>query len=130
MRKIAILVGAVALLTMLFAGVAFARNFQCSDRPCYGTNSADTIFERAGTGVGDTIYARSGPDNVDASLFGGDNDFLNGQRGNDRLDATDGDFNDILNGGRGFDRCFGDVNAMTGESDTFVNCEFINGVAV
>jgi Ca2+-binding RTX toxin-like protein len=128
MRKIAILVGAVALLTVLFAGVALARNFTCTDRPCYGTNNADTIFERAGDGVGDTIYGRQGPDNINATTFTNDNDFLYGQRGNDRLDATDGDFNDYINGGRGIDRCFGDVSAT--DSDTFVNCEFINGVAV
>src|SRR5215210_781100 len=100
MRKIAMLVGAVALLTMLFAGVALARNFTCTDDPCYGTTSADTIFERAGDGASDTIYARQGADNVDATTFTNDVDRLFGQRGNDRLDARDGDTLDTVNGGR------------------------------
>jgi Ca2+-binding RTX toxin-like protein len=124
MRKIAILVGTVALLTMLFAGVALARNFQCEDRPCYGTTEQDTIFERGGNSVGDTIYARPGPDTVRADIFTNDNDFLYGQRGNDTLNADDGDAFDLLNGGRGFDTCRGDLG------DDFVNCEviYIDGV--
>jgi Ca2+-binding RTX toxin-like protein len=117
MRKIAILVGTVALLTMLFAGVALARNFQCEDRPCYGTTEQDTIFERGGDSVGDTIYARQGPDTVRADLFGDDNDFLFGQRGHDTLNANDGDGNDILDGGRGYDVCIGDAG------DEFRDCE-------
>lgn len=124
MRKIAILVGAVALLTMLFAGAALARNFQCADRPCYGTTEADTIFERGGNTVGDTIYARPGPDTVRADPFTDDNDFLFGQRGLDTLNADDGDDNDILDGGRGFDVCRGDLG------DEFRDCEevYIDGV--
>jgi Ca2+-binding RTX toxin-like protein len=124
MRKIAMLVGAVALLTMLFAGVALARNFTCTERPCYGTNNADTIFERAGNTAGDTIYARQGPDTIRADTFTNDNDFLYGQRGNDTLNADDGDPNDLLNGGRGYDVCRGDLG------DEFVECEeiYIDGV--
>jgi Ca2+-binding RTX toxin-like protein len=128
MRKIAILVGTVALLTMLFAGVALARNFTCTERPCYGTTDADTIFERAGDTAGDTIYARPGPDTVRADTFTNDNDFLYGQRGNDYLYADDGDYNDYIDGGRGVDHCYGDVSLT--DSDTFVRCEFINDVAV
>ena len=123
MRKIAILVGAVALLTMLVAGVALAAEFNCTTRPCEGTNNADIIYERAGEGVPDTINGRRGPDEIYATTFKNDVDVLNGQRGNDRLDARDGDTLDTLNGGRGIDRCFGDVG------DTFISCEFINGVA-
>src|SRR5215208_8447797 len=128
MRKIAILVGTVALLTMLFAGVALARNFTCTDRPCYGTTNADTIFERAGDTVGDTIYARPGPDYVYANTFEDDNDFLYGQRGNDHLYADDGDYNDILNGGRGFDVCVEDGDPEDLLHDTYISCEVINGV--
>src|SRR5215211_8839448 len=117
MRKIAILVGAVALLTMLFAGVALARNFTCTDRPCYGTTSADTIFERAGNTTGDTIYARQGPDTIRADTFTNDNDFLYGQKGNDTINADDGDAYDYVNGGRGYDVCRVDLG------DEYVNCE-------
>jgi RTX calcium-binding nonapeptide repeat (4 copies) len=122
MRKIAILVGAVALLTMLVAGAAFAVNKQCSAKPCFGTNQEDTLFERGGNGVGDEIYGRKGPDRIFATSFTNDVDYLDGGRGNDRLDARDGDGRDTLNGGPGLDRCFGDPG------DEFIQCEFINGV--
>ena len=129
MRKIAILVGAVALLTMLVAGVALAREFNCTTNPCQGTSTADIIYERAGNGVPDTINAARGADQVYATTFTNDVDVLRGQRGDDRLDARDGDGLDTLNGGSGFDRCFGDVNVgMPADSDVFVNCEVINGV--
>ena len=126
MRKIAILVGAVALLTMLFAGVAFAKNFQCSTKPCYGTNNPDTIFERGGTGVGDIIYGDGGSDHIYANAFGSDADSLYGQRGGDLLNADDGDNRDYLNGGAGTDVCYGD------SADVIQNCEVVyrNGVLV
>ena len=126
MRRIAILVGAVALMTMLFAGVAFARNFQCTTYPCYGTNNDDQIFERGGS-IRDLIYAGRGDDSVDATLFGGDRDRLFGQRGDDDLNADDGDGRDQLSGGPGLDVCAGDFG------DTFgVSCEVVikDGVLV
>lgn len=122
MRKIVILVGAVALLTMMFAGVAFAVNKQCSNKPCNGTSSADTLFERGGNGVSDEIYGRAGADRIFADSFTNDRDILYGNRGDDRLDATDGDGRDELYGGPGFDRCFGDPG------DLYRSCEVINGV--
>jgi len=124
MRKIALLVGAVALLTMLFAGVAFAKNFQCTTKPCYGTNNPDTIFERGGDGVGDIIYGLRGSDDIYANTFGDDADYLYGGRGGDLLNADDMDGRDYLNGGAGTDVCYGDPG------DTFQNCEvvFINNV--
>jgi Ca2+-binding RTX toxin-like protein len=122
MRKIAILVGAVALLTMVFAGVALAVNKQCSAKPCFGTNQEDTLLERGGNGFGDEIFGRKGPDRIFATSFTNDTDVLWGGRGNDRLDARDGDGRDTLNGGPGLDRCWGDPG------DEFSQCEFINGV--
>lgn len=122
MRKIAILVGAVALLTMLFAGVALAVNKQCSNKPCNGTNNADTLFERGGNGVSDEIYGHAGADRIYATSFTNDRDILFGNRGDDRLDAEDGDGRDELYGGPGFDRCFGDPG------DLYRGCEVINGV--
>jgi len=119
MRKIAILVGAVALMTMLFAGVALAKNFQCTTKPCYGTNNPDTIFERGGDGVGDIIYAMRGSDHVYANTFTDDADSLYGQRGGDYLNADDGDGRDYVNGGAGTDVCVVDAN------DTWQNCEVV-----
>jgi len=126
MRKIALLVGAVALLTMLFAGVAFARNFQCTGKPCYGTDNPDTIFERGGDGVGDIIYGLRGSDHIYANAFTDDADSLYGGRGGDLLNVDDGDGRDYVNGGAGTDVCYVDAN------DTWQNCEvvYVNGVII
>src|SRR5215212_6733420 len=113
MRKIAILVGAVALLTMLVAGAAFAVNKQCSAKPCFGTNQEDTLYERGGNGVGDEIYGRKGPDRIFATSFTNDTDVLYGGRGNDRLDTRDGDGLDEAWGGPGLDRCWVDPGDVT-----------------
>ena len=121
MRKIAILVGVVALLTALFATAAWAANFQCTSKPCYGTNQGDVISERGGS-LNDEIYGRRGADRINAAEFGGDADILYGGRGDDRLDARDGDGRDELWAGPGFDRCFGDTG------DVYRGCEIINGV--
>jgi len=117
MRKIAILVGAVALLTLSLAPAAFARNFQCTTYPCYGTNHGDFILERGGS-VRDAIYGLRGDDSIDATIFGGDRDRLWGNRGDDDLDVTDGDGRDTASGGPGLDICFGDPGDVLG-----VSCE-------
>ena len=123
MRRIVILVGVVALLTVSFAAVAFARDFQCTRKPCYGTSSGDKIFERGGQ-LSDVIYARDGDDDVFADLFSGDIDRLWGQQGDDLLDADDGDGRDTLRGGPGLDVCRGD------SGDAYISCEvkIVNGV--
>ena len=113
MRKIGTVVGVVALMTMLFAGVALAVNKQCGQRPCEGTNSGDTLFERGGDGVNDTIYGRGGPDVIRAEIFTNDTDVLYGGRGNDRLNTNDGDANDTVFGGGGFDVCIIDAGDST-----------------
>ena len=58
MRKAAMLVGMVALMSVMFASVALAVDKQCLHRPCQGTDNNDRLFERRGEGVGDTIYGR------------------------------------------------------------------------
>ena len=117
MRKLGTVVGVVALMTMLFAGVALAVNKQCSQRPCEGTNSGDTLFERGGDGVNDTIFGRGGNDLIRADSFTNDTDVLDGGRGNDRLNTNDGDSNDTVFGGAGFDVCIID------EGDNTSGCE-------
>lgn len=141
MRRLFMVAALVSLMVMVFAGVALARNFQCTERNCYGTTNNDTIFERGGDGVNDNIYGDRGADRLFADNFGNDRDRLFGQGGNDTLDARDGDPLDTLDGGGGTDACFGDVDVDSGveddpettevdeslASDTFVNCETING---
>src|SRR5215204_262649 len=107
------LLGALAaVLTLAFAGVALAKDIQCTTDNCVGTRHADTILERVGTGE-DNIFGRRGGDVIDATGSQNDVDNLFGNRGDDTLDATDGDDLDTLNGGPGTDECFGD------EGDTF-----------
>src|SRR5918995_2905494 len=59
MRKWTILSGMVALMIALCASVALASAHQCSGRPCTGTGSANTLYERPGNGVPDAIYGRA-----------------------------------------------------------------------
>ena len=113
MRKLGTVVGVVALMTMLFAGVALAVNKQCSQRPCEGTSSDDRLFERGGNGVNDTIFGRGGNDLIRADSFTNDTDVLHGGRGNDRLNTNDGDSNDTVFGGAGFDVCIIDAGDNT-----------------
>ena len=69
MRKIAMLVGMVALMIMVLAPVAMAVNKQCTYNPCYGTNYRDTLYERGGRGVPDTIIGRRYGDLINANAF-------------------------------------------------------------
>ncbi len=56
MRRTMMVAGLVALLVLTVSGVAFARNFQCTQGNCEGTDRQDTIFERGGDGVSDNIF--------------------------------------------------------------------------
>jgi hypothetical protein len=86
-------------------------------RPCSGTDARDTLYERGGRSVPDTIYGLQGRDRIFANLFGGDRDLLYGNRGDDNLNAQDGDGRDELYGGQGDDVCYVD------EGDSYRGCE-------
>jgi Ca2+-binding RTX toxin-like protein len=124
MRKIAILVGAVALLTMLFAGVALARTFTCTDLPCHGTNNPDVIDERPAYGTPDVIYGHRGADTIDAGRSGGDVDVVYGGRGGDTINTDDSDDDDTVYAGMGTDTCRVDAG------DEYFSCEvvYVDGV--
>ena len=117
MRRIAMLVGVMALMVVMFAPIALAVDKQCTTRPCEGTNERDTLYERGGREVPDIIYGKRGNDRIRADIFGADRDVLYGNRGNDVLNAQDGDGRDVLYGGPGYDRCLVD------EGDSYVGCE-------
>ena len=102
-----------ALLVAVFASVALAVNKQCTYYPCYGTNYSDTLYERGGNGVPDYIIGRRYGDLINANSFTADRDVLDGQRGNDRLKAQDGDGRDELYGGPGYDVCYIDAGDYT-----------------
>jgi Ca2+-binding RTX toxin-like protein len=117
----------VALLTVLFAVAALAVNKQCTGYPCFGGESDDKLFERAGNGVGDRIYSKPGNDVVDVDAFKSDTDIIFAGMGRDKLYADDGDERDELYGERGFDRCYVDARV---EVDNSCNALWVNGVRV
>lgn len=119
MRKLAMLVGVVVLMTALFASLALAVDKRCTHHLCKGTADNDKLFERNGNGVGDSIYGRAGRDVIRADAFTQDKDILHGNRGADRLNANDGisamdDTLDTVYGGRGFDTCIVDSTEEVG----------------
>ena len=108
MRRVTMMLAAMALMVALFAAVAYAATID-------GTNQAEIIRE---TNLSDTINARGGADEIDATEFSDDTDRANGNAGNDEIDVRDGDGRDTANGGNGDDDvCFIDPN------DDDVNCE-------
>jgi Ca2+-binding RTX toxin-like protein len=119
MRKVTMLLAAIAVM-MLFAAAAYAATIT-------GTQRSETLNE---SDVNDTIRGQDGNDFINARLYSrqvlplGDKDQVQGNRGEDWIEANDGDPRDALNGGKGYDRCFGDVG------DKFVDCEEINGQRV
>jgi len=139
MRRVTLMLAAVAMMVSLFAVVAYAAEIQ-------GSENRDLLTE---TQRGDTIKGLTGDDDICAGptlttavLFCsagyskaqtpgglGDRDRVHGNKGDDNINLVDGDGKDIAWGGKGIDKCFGD-NADVGDGgDKFFGCEFINGVA-
>jgi len=108
------LVGIVALITVLFASGALAIAHQCAGSPCTGTNGPDKLYERGGNGTGDRIYGRGGGDVLLANEWTRDRDILRGGRGKDRLNVNDGDSRDTVSGGKRFDICIVDSRGELG----------------
>ena len=121
MRRVTLMLAAMAVMVALFAAAAYAAEI-------WGTEANDTILESK---QDDRIFGRQGGDKIFANLYGpdgliretdADRDKAYGNRGPDNIYATDGDNEDTLDGGLGHDECFGD------DDDVFVNCEEVNGV--
>ncbi len=127
MRRTVLLLALVVLGLLLASGVALAVNKQCTGYPCYGTDDADTLYERAGNGVDDRIYSKPGNDIVRVNAFSSDNDIIFGGMGRDTLNADDGDKRDEVYGERGFDRCYVDNR---GEVENTCDALWVNGVRV
>jgi hypothetical protein len=107
MRRVTLMLAAVAVMVGLFAAVAYAGTIE-------GTRQGDIITE---TNRNDTIFGRGGADIIDATPYMNDTDRANGNSGNDEIDARDNDDRDTLNGGNGDHVCAGDPG---GE---FISCE-------
>jgi len=130
MRKVMLILAAVAMMVSLFAVVAYAAEIQ-------GTDNSETLLE---SNRGDTIKALKGDDNVNAAVYqvgsqnapippSGDRDRVHGNAGDDNpLNVQDKDGKDIVWGGKGIDHCLVD-NADVGDGgDKYFGCEFVNGV--
>jgi hypothetical protein len=126
MRRVTLMLAAMAMMVSLFAVVAYAAEIQ-------GTENRDLLTESQ---RGDTIKGLWGDDNVDAGFYDksqtpgslGDRDRVHGNKGEDFIDLLDSDGKDIAWGGKGIDQCFGDTAAAGDGGDKFFGCEFINGV--
>jgi phage terminase small subunit len=113
MRRVMLVLAAVAMMVLLFAVVAYAADIT-------GTNNTETLNE---TDRNDQIHALQGDDSIEAALYQdvGDRDRAHGNKGDDFIDVADGDTRDTAWGGDGDDDCWGEAG------DTFIGCEFING---
>ena len=106
MRRVTLMLAAMAMMVSLFAVVAYAAEIQ-------GTDNNEVIIE---TERNDQIAGHRGNDNIYASYYDidetpgelGDTDKVKGNRGDDFIDLVDGDNRDTANGGRGIDECVGD----------------------
>jgi hypothetical protein len=139
MRRVTLMLAAVAMMVSLFAVVAYAAEIQ-------GTENRDLLTESQ---RGDTIKGLTGDDDICAgptftpaglSCIGGfskaqtpgglgDRDRVHGNKGEDNINVMDGDGKDIAWGGKDIDRCWGDGPTAGDGGDKFFGCEFINGVA-
>jgi hypothetical protein len=119
MRRVMLMLAAMAVMVSLFAAAAYAAD-------TYGTSAGETLFESERN---DKILGRQGGDDIYANLFGpngeldetsADRDVAEGNRGADYISVRDGDGLDTATGGEGRDVCWGDPNDE-------LDCEVENG---
>jgi Ca2+-binding RTX toxin-like protein len=108
MRKVTLMLAAVAMMVSLFAVVAYAAEIT-------GTGNSDDLYE---SNRNDTIFGHRGDDEIFARRFEGDKDVVNGNRNDDYINVADGDGLDTADGGLGqFDTCIAD------SGDDVIDCE-------
>ena len=136
MRKVTLMLAAVAMMVSLFAVVAYAAEIM-------GTENTDYLTESQ---RGDTIKALTGDDQICAGPYNnapdckagfdlgdtpggfGDRDRVHGNRGDDIIDVRDDDGKDIAWGGKGqADECWVDDFGAGDQGDKYFGCEIING---
>ena len=98
MRRVTLMLAAMAVMVSLFAAAAYAAQIQ-------GTERGETLRE---SDRSDWIIARAGADTVYADPDGDDTDRVRGNKGMDTIYVNDGDDLDHAIGGKGFDICYGD----------------------
>jgi hypothetical protein len=143
MRRVMLMLAAVAMMVSLFAVVAYAAEIM-------GTENTDYLTESQ---RGDTIKALTGDDQICAGPYNnatspttseckagfdlgdtpggfGDRDRVHGNRGDDVIDVQDDDGKDIAWGGKGnADDCWIDESNVGNGGDKYFGCEIVNGVA-
>ena len=109
MRRVTLMLAAVAMLVSLFAVAAYAATIE-------GTEKADSLTEDPVRN--DKIYGHGGSDSINAGIDppaetlqanDGDRDWVKGNKGSDTIDVQDGDDDDWVSGGKGNDTCYGDL---------------------
>jgi hypothetical protein len=118
MRRVMLMLAAVAMMVSLFAVVAYAAEIQ-------GTDANDELWE---SNRNDQIHGLLGEDTIDATSYSGDRDRAHGNKHGDTINVTDSDGKDIAYGGKGEDFCYGDESGVGDGGDKFISCEFINDV--
>ena len=110
MRKLAMGLAMVMVLSVMAAGVALAANqiIRCAGIPCVATGKSDLVYERRGNGLNDKIYLKGGSDQVRTGGYTRDRDLIYGSAGYDLIYVNDGDTNDRIRGGKGNDKCYVD----------------------
>lgn len=151
MRRLAFSLTVVGFAILLSAGLALAADVPCAGGYCEGTTGDDAMTgsasedEMYGIGGNDTMYGKEGADSMwgdwhqviepgepgEDTMYGGAGpdrlqgderpDMLNGGRGNDRIEAQDGQ-RDTVNCGRGAE----DVAFFDRGIDEVRNCEVRN----
>ena len=144
MRKLAIVLAAVAALLALGAGSVLAQEgnagsgvegakvltdragnqtIQCTGVPCTASGRSDLVFERIGNGKKDRILLKGGDDQVRANTYGADRDVIKGHDGFDLIYVNDEDTLDRIYGGKGNDKCYVDARkeAVSGCSRIIVS---------
>jgi hypothetical protein len=110
MRRVALVLAAMALALLLASGVAWAVTKIGTDGPdtLTGTNNADNLI---GKGGNDILFSLNGRDNLlggpGKDIVLGENERFNASRGDKNLKGGPG--NDIDVGGRGSDNVLGDA---------------------
>ena len=100
MRRVTLMLAAMAVMVSLFAAAAYAAQIT-------GTERSETLRE---SDRSDWITARAGADTVLADFEGPDDtDRVRGNKGMDTIYVNDGDDLDHAMGGKGFDICYGDA---------------------
>ena len=144
MRKLAMVLAAVAALLALGAGSVLAQEgdagpevegaklvtdragnqtIQCTGVPCTASGRSDLVFERQGVGKKDRILLKGGDDQVRANTYGADRDVIKGSAGFDLIYVNDEDTLDRIYGGKGRDKCYVDARkeAVSGCSRVIVS---------